>query len=80
VTASDSTYRLSRTGLISDIGLHFTPEAYKLFYEEVMKAIANTCPDQMPEQLPYKIPAWDDKAAWAKEGLKVGKDSVVRHD
>ncbi|KAK2593957.1 isoamyl acetate-hydrolyzing esterase [Conoideocrella luteorostrata] len=65
--------------LIHD-GLHFTPEAYKIFYEEVMKVIASTWPDQMPEQLPHVIPAWDDGAAWAKEGLKMGKDNVVRHD
>jgi hypothetical protein len=51
-----------------------------VFYDEVMKAIANTWPDQIPEQLPYAIPAWDDQAAWAKEGLKMGKGNVVRHD
>ena len=44
-----------------------------MFYEKVLKAIANTWPDQMPEQLPYTIPAWNDKVAWAKESLKVGK-------
>ncbi|EFY88381.1 GDSL Lipase/Acylhydrolase family protein [Metarhizium acridum CQMa 102] len=61
-------------------GLHFTPEAYKIFFEEVMKVIASTWPDQMPEQLPYVIPAWDDGAAWAEEGLSMGKNTVVRHD
>ncbi|KAF2240448.1 SGNH hydrolase [Trematosphaeria pertusa] len=65
--------------LIHD-GLHFTPEAYKIFYDEVVKTIAKTWPDQLPDQLPYVIPAWDDGAAWAKEGLKVGKDNVIRHD
>jgi len=80
MTASDVYHMLSRLELISDIGLHFTPEAYMVFYDEVMKAIANTWPDQMPEQLPYAIPAWDDKAAWAKECLTMGKDNVVRHD
>ncbi|KAG8405168.1 isoamyl acetate-hydrolyzing esterase, variant 2 [Metarhizium acridum] len=65
--------------LIHD-GLHFTPEAYKIFFEEVMKVIASTWPDQMPEQLPYVIPAWDDGAAWAEEGLSMGKNTVVRHD
>lgn len=51
-----------------------------VFYEEVKKAIADTWPDQMPEQLPYVLPAWDNKAAWAEDGLKMGKDNVVRHD
>lgn len=45
-----------------------------------MKAIADNWPDELPERLPYVIPAWDDKASWAKEGLSMGKDSVVRHD
>ncbi|ATY64775.1 GDSL Lipase Acylhydrolase family [Cordyceps militaris] len=65
--------------LIHD-GLHFTPEAYEIFYEEVIKVISTTWPDEMPEKLPYIIPAWDDGAAWAAEGLKMGKDNVVRHD
>lgn len=61
-------------------GLHFTPQAYMLFYEEIMKVIAETYPDQMPEQLPYAIPAWDDEEAWVKEGLEMGRKNVVRHD
>lgn len=65
--------------LIHD-GLHFTPEAYEIFYKEVIKVISTTWPDEMPEKLPYIIPAWDDGAAWAAEGLKMGKDNVVRHD
>jgi len=61
-------------------GLHFTPEAYTIFYEEMMKTIAAKWPDQLPAELPYVIPAWDDTAAWAKEGLQMGKSDVVRHD
>jgi hypothetical protein len=80
MTASGVHRMISRMGLISDIGLHFTPEAYMVFYEEIMKVIANTWPDQIPEQLPYVCPAWDDKTAWAKEGLKMGKDNVVHHN
>ncbi|KAJ3499116.1 hypothetical protein NLG97_g594 [Lecanicillium saksenae] len=64
--------------LIHD-GLHFTPQAYEIFYEELMKVISTTWPDEMPEHLPYAIPAWDDGAAWAAEGLNMGKDNVVRH-
>jgi len=65
--------------LIHD-GLHFTPEAYTIFHEEMMKTIAAKWPDQLPEQLPYVIPAWDDTAAWTKEGLQMGKSDVIRHN
>ncbi|KAH8589539.1 SGNH hydrolase-type esterase domain-containing protein [Bisporella sp. PMI_857] len=65
--------------LIHD-GLHFTPKAYIIFYEEMMRTIAAKWPDQLPEELPYVIPAWDDTAAWAKDGLQMGKSDVVRHE
>jgi hypothetical protein len=66
--------------LIHVVGLRFTPEAYNIFYDEIIKVIEQTWLDQMPEQLPYVIPAWEDEAAGAKEGLKVGKNNVVRHN
>jgi hypothetical protein len=63
------------------VGLHFTPKAYGIFYEEIMKTIAGKWPDQIPEKLPYVIPAWDDTEAWAKEGLQMGSSpDVVRHN
>lgn len=54
--------------------------AYKIFYEEIMKVIRETWPDQVPEKLPYVIPAWDDSAAWSKENLQMGNQRVVRHE
>lgn len=45
-----------------------------------MKAIADKWPDQTPDRHPYVIPAWDDTAAWAKEGLQMGSPDVVRHE
>ena len=48
-------------------GLHFTNTAYTLFFEELMRLIQVTWPDQMPEKLPYVLPAWNDEQAWPKE-------------
>ena len=45
-------------------GLHFNPAAYQILYEEMMKVIEKTWPDQMPEKLPMVLPAWSDAAAW----------------
>jgi hypothetical protein len=67
--------------MLNIIGLHFTPKAYSIFYEEMIKTIAGKWPDQIPEKLPYVIPAWDNTEAWAKEGLQMGSSpDVVRHD
>ncbi|KAK6442068.1 hypothetical protein LTR95_001687 [Oleoguttula sp. CCFEE 5521] len=49
--------------LLSD-GLHFTPRGYKVLYDEVMKTIEQNWSDQMPDRLPFVLPAWDDEAAW----------------
>ncbi|KAK6428724.1 hypothetical protein LTR95_015133 [Oleoguttula sp. CCFEE 5521] len=49
--------------LLSD-GLHFTRSGYKLLFDEVMKTIEQNWPDQMPEKLPFVLPAWDDEQAW----------------
>ena len=72
---------LSRHPKITDrrSGLHFTPKAYRIFYDELMKLIAKTFPDQMPSELPYAIPAWDDTEAWAKKGMNMGSPNVVKH-
>lgn len=34
-------------------GLHATLEAYRVFYQEFIKVIATTWPDQMPDQFPW---------------------------
>lgn len=48
----------------NEIGLHFTNLAYTVFFQELMKTINKTWPDQMPEKLPYVLPAWNDASAW----------------
>ncbi len=45
-----------------------------------MKLIENFWPEQLPEKLPYVLPAWDDGPEWAEEGLKMGKHDVALHD
>ncbi|KAH7115068.1 SGNH hydrolase-type esterase domain-containing protein [Dendryphion nanum] len=45
-------------------GLHFNPAAYDVFFQEVIKLISEKWPDQLPEQVPMVLPAWNDLAAW----------------
>jgi len=45
-------------------GLHFNPAGYDLFFQEVMKLIAEKWPDQVPERLPTVFPVWKDQDAW----------------
>jgi hypothetical protein len=45
-------------------GLHLSPAGYDIFFQEVMKLIAQKWPDQMPEKLPMVLPPWDDMEAW----------------
>ena len=45
-------------------GLHFSPPAYVILYEALMKLIRRTWPDQSPEALPFALPAWDDEKTW----------------
>ena len=45
-------------------GLHFSQAAYKLLFEELIALIEQKWPDQIPEQLPFVLPAWDDEEAW----------------
>ena len=61
-------------------GLHFTPKAYRIFYDEIMELIAKEYPDQIASNLSYVIPAWDDTEAWAKKGLNMGSPAVVKHN
>lgn len=46
------------------VGLHLTPDGYRVLFHEVMATIAKTWPDQLPENLPTVLPAWDDPDAW----------------
>ncbi|TKA59751.1 hypothetical protein B0A49_10653 [Cryomyces minteri] len=46
------------------VGLHFNPKGYKILFEEMMKLVAETWPDQVPDMLPFVLPAWDSATAW----------------
>ncbi|KAL6150776.1 hypothetical protein ACJQWK_00618 [Exserohilum turcicum] len=45
-------------------GLHFSPLGYRILYDEMLKAIAQNWPDDMPDKLPMVLPPWNDEAAW----------------
>jgi len=49
--------------LLSD-GLHLTAKGNRLVYEELMRLLQDTWPDQTPEALPRTLPGWDDVEAW----------------
>ncbi|KIW00651.1 hypothetical protein, variant 1 [Verruconis gallopava] len=49
-------------------GLHLAPVGYHLLYDKILECIANTWPDQLPENLPYVLPRWDDGDAWRLRG------------
>jgi hypothetical protein len=46
------------------IGLHLTPDGYRVLFHEVMATISKIWPDQLPENLPMVLPAWDNRDAW----------------
>lgn len=46
--------------LLSD-GLHFTPIAYKLVFDELVNVIQTKLPDQLPQNLPSIFPDWRAK-------------------
>lgn len=54
------------TGLptLLEDGLHLTAQGGRVVYEELMKLIQRTWPDQVPESLPFVVPSWDDEEAW----------------
>lgn len=39
-------------------GLHLAANGYRIVFEEVMKTIQESWPDQVPENLPYVFPPW----------------------
>ncbi|KAF2456443.1 GDSL Lipase/Acylhydrolase family protein [Lineolata rhizophorae] len=45
-------------------GLHLTSKAYKLVFENLMSIMESQWPDQVPERLPFVLPAWDDGDKW----------------
>jgi isoamyl acetate esterase len=49
-------------------GLHFSRSAYELLFERLIAVIERTWPDQLPERIPFVLPAWDDVNAWKDVG------------
>lgn len=54
--------------LTRDAGLHLNPKGYHLLYDKIYECIANNWPDQLPDNLPYALPRWDDGDAWRLRG------------
>jgi hypothetical protein len=46
------------------IGLHLTPDGYRVLFHEVMATVSKIWPDQLPENLPMVLPAWDNLESW----------------
>lgn len=42
------------------VGLHLSPDGYRVVFAEVMKTIRANWEDQEPEKLPMVYPAWAD--------------------
>jgi lysophospholipase L1-like esterase len=57
-------------------GLHLSPTGYRLLYGKICECIATNWPDQLPQNLPYILPPWDDGDAWRLRGET---DSVINH-
>lgn len=47
-------------------GLHLSPAGYRLLYKNLTTLIAKTWPDQVPDRIPFVLPAWDDKDKWRR--------------
>ncbi len=52
--------------LLSD-GLHFTPAAYKLVFDELVKVIQAKLPEEVPDRLPSVFPDWRSKLGLQNE-------------
>ena len=53
-------------------GLHFTPEGYKLVFDELVNVIRNDLPDLVPERLPQIFPDWRFKLGLVEQqGVRV---------
>lgn len=45
-------------------GLHLSPEGYKVFFDELMALIERVWPEQLPKNLSFVLPGWDNQKAW----------------
>jgi lysophospholipase L1-like esterase len=56
--------RQTSSSLTDYTGLHLNPAGYEIFFQELMKVIAERWPDQLPDKLPMVLPAWNDAEGW----------------
>lgn len=45
-------------------GLHFNPAGYQALLEEFLSVVRETVPELAPENVPMKLPIWNDAEAW----------------
>ncbi|OMP83314.1 Isoamyl acetate-hydrolyzing esterase 1-like protein, partial [Diplodia seriata] len=60
---------VERNKLIEELmydGLHLTPKAYKILIDELMSLIASAYPEQLPQHIPFALPAWNDADGWSR--------------
>jgi lysophospholipase L1-like esterase len=56
--------RQTSSSLTDYTGLHLNPAGYEIFFQELMKVIAERWPDQLPDKLSMVLPAWNDAEGW----------------
>lgn len=57
-------------------GLHFSRSAYELLFHDLITLIEREWPDQIPERLPFVLPAWDDEEAWRDDTSAQGRNML----
>ena len=43
-----------------NLGLHFMPPGYRFLFDTVMDAIKLKWPDQLPPEVPFVLPSWEE--------------------
>jgi len=64
----------SNRGLVDLLhdGTHFTGKGYKIFYDELIKAIDGKWPEDLPDKMRMPIPEWKDPKWKGTKGLMEG--------
>ena len=57
-------------------GLHLSRSGFELLFNELIALIARKWPDQVPERLPFVLPAWDDEEAWRGDTSAQGRNML----
>ncbi|KAI9886495.1 MAG: hypothetical protein M1823_001675 [Watsoniomyces obsoletus] len=57
--SKDTTKNEALRMLLSD-GVHLAPEGYRILYDELQEVIRGNWSDQVPDQLPWVLPAWQE--------------------